>query len=241
MTVVYEGKAKQMIPAEGTQMIQRFKDSATAGNGAKYAEFEGKGRLNNRISSLFFRALADNGVPSHFVEWQNDRDMLVEGLDIIPLEVVARNVAAGSLAKRVGFEEGSALPAPVVEMYYKKDELGDPLLNRSHIQMLGVATEEELATCETVALKVNGVLSGLLREVGIQLIDFKLEFGRKADGTVLLADEISPDTCRLWDIETKRKLDKDVFRRDLADLVETYTEVYDRLRKHYPQYAVGEA
>ena len=138
-------------------------------------------------------------------------------------------------------EEGSALPAPVVEMYYKKDELGDPLLNRSHIQMLGVATEEELATCETVALKVNGVLSGLLRGVGIQLIDFKLEFGRKADGTVLLADEISPDTCRLWDIETKRKLDKDVFRRDLADLVETYTEVYDRLRKHYPQYAVGEA
>lgn len=226
----YEGKAKQIIPTDDDGVvIQRFKDSATAFNGKKYAEFDGKGRLNNSISSFVFEKLEKAGVKTHFIEKSSTVDMTVRRLDIIPLEVVVRNVVAGSLAERTGLEEGTRLKSPVVETYYKRDDLGDPLLAETHVQMLEIATESDLNQIFAAARKVNEVLSGIMEGADLTLVDFKLEFGRTSDGEILLGDEISPDTCRLWDRETERKMDKDVFRRDLADLVEVYEEVAQRL------------
>lgn len=227
----YEGKAKSLYTtADPDVLIQRFKDSATAFNGEKYAELPGKGALNNRISSILFRHLQAAGVPSHYRGTLNQRDMEVRAVRIVPLEVVVRNVVAGSLAKRIGLAEGEDLRHPIVELYYKRDDLGDPLICLDHALVLQLATEAEIQQLRRMALQVNEVLVPLWRAADLRLIDFKLEFGR-TDSGLLLADEISPDTSRLWDVrQPGRRMDKDVFRRDLADLVETYTEVLDRLR-----------
>lgn len=229
--LVYEGKAKRLYETEDPDvLLVEYKDSATAFNGVKKAEIEGKGKLNNEISSLIFKRLADKGVKSHFIRKISEREQLVRRVEIIPLEVVVRNVVAGSLAKRLGFEEGTPAGQPVVEFYYKKDELGDPLITEDHVRLLGIASSEDLQFLRKQALVVNESLTALFAEIGVRLVDFKLEFGRGRDGAILLADEISPDTCRLWDRATNEKLDKDVFRRDLGSLTEVYQEILNRLR-----------
>ncbi|MGG3734050.1 phosphoribosylaminoimidazolesuccinocarboxamide synthase [Heyndrickxia coagulans] len=229
--LVYEGKAKRLYETEDPDVLRvEYKDSATAFNGVKKAEIEGKGKLNNEISSLIFKRLADKGVKSHFIRKISEREQLVRRVEIIPLEVVVRNVVAGSLAKRLGLEEGTPAGQPVVEFYYKKDELGDPLITEDHVRLLGIASSEDLQFLRKQALVVNESLTGLFAEIGVRLVDFKLEFGRGRDGGILLADEISPDTCRLWDRVTNEKLDKDVFRRDLGSLTEVYQEILNRLR-----------
>lgn len=228
--LLYEGKAKRLYATdqEGVLWVS-YKDSATAFNGEKKAEIEGKGTLNNRITSLLFEKLHDAGVPSHFLEQLSDRDQLVKEVSIIPLEVVVRNTAAGSLAKRLGLEEGQVFPRPIVEFYLKDDSLGDPLVTEDHIDLLQLATAQEVETLRKNGLKINDVLRGFFQDIGVDLIDFKVEFGRDAAGGILLADEISPDTCRLWDSKTKEKLDKDVFRRDLGNLTEAYERILTRL------------
>ena len=229
--LVYEGKAKRLYETEDPDVLRvEYKDSATAFNGVKKAEIEGKGQLNNEISSLIFKRLADKGVKSHFIRKISEREQLVRRVEIIPLEVVVRNVVAGSLAKRLGLEEGTPVGQPVVEFYYKKDELGDPLITEDHVRILGIASSEDLQFLRKQALAVNESLKALFAEIGVRLVDFKLEFGRGRDGAILLADEISPDTCRLWDRATNEKLDKDVFRRDLGSLTEVYQEILNRLR-----------
>ena len=228
--LLYEGKAKRLYATEDINILfVAYKDSATAFNGEKKAEIDGKGLLNNRITSLIFGKLEEAGIVSHFVKQISDTEQLVRKVDIIPIEVVVRNIAAGSLAKRLGFEEGTPLKRPIVEFYYKDDNLGDPMITTEHIDMLGIATEDEVQQLYTKALQVNEVLKPMFAEVGVELIDFKLEFGRTSDGEVLLADEISPDTCRLWDAQTKRKLDKDVFRRDLGSITEVYEIILEKL------------
>lgn len=233
---IYEGKAKILYegPEPGT-LIQHFKDDATAFNNKKHARIEGKGILNNRISELIFERLNEIGVPTHFIKRLNMREQLVREVEIIPLEVVLRNVAAGSLATRLGLEEGTMLPRSIVEFYYKSDELGDPMVSEEHITAFGWATPQELDDMMALGLRINDFLSGLFLGVGIRLVDFKCEFGRHWEGDlmrVVLADEISPDCCRLWDIETQNKLDKDRFRRDMGGLVEAYQEVARRLGLH---------
>lgn len=229
--LVYEGKAKRLYETEDPDVLRvEYKDSATAFNGVKKAEIEGKGKLNNEISSLIFKRLADKGVKSHFIRKISEREQLVRRVEIIPLEVVVRNVVAGSLAKRLGLEEGTPAGQPVVEFYYKKDELSDPLITEDHVRLLGIASSEDLQFLRKQALVVNESLTALFAEIGVRLVDFKLEFGRGRDGAILLADEISPDTCRLWDRATNEKLDKDVFRRDLGSLTEVYQEILNRLR-----------
>ncbi|APB37499.1 MULTISPECIES: phosphoribosylaminoimidazolesuccinocarboxamide synthase [Heyndrickxia] len=229
--LVYEGKAKRLYETEDPDVLRvEYKDSATAFNGVKKAEIEGKGQLNNEISSLIFKRLAEKGVKSHFIRKISEREQLVRRVEIIPLEVVVRNVVAGSLAKRLGLEEGTPVGQPVVEFYYKKDELGDPLITEDHVRILGIASSEDLQFLRKQALAVNESLKALFAEIGVRLVDFKLEFGRGRDGAILLADEISPDTCRLWDRATNEKLDKDVFRRDLGSLTEVYQEILNRFR-----------
>lgn len=226
----YEGKAKQIFATdEPNIIIQRFKDSATAFNGEKSAEFLGKGKLNNAISSWAFRTIQENGLETHFLKRENGNDMRVRRLKMIPLEIVVRNVVAGSLHKRIGLEVGTVLKQTIVETYYKRDDLGDPLVTRPHIFALGLADADTLSNIIAQALISNTALFIAFENVGIRLVDFKLEFGFDEKGDVVLGDEISPDTCRLWDIETGRRLDKDVFRRDLGDLIETYKEVAQRL------------
>ena len=227
---IYEGKGKILYegPEPGT-LVQFFKDDATAFNKKKHEIVDGKGVLNNRISEYVFTHLNKMGIPTHFIRRLNMREQLVRAVEIIPLEVVVRNVAAGSLAKRIGWEEGTPLPQPIVETYYKKDELGDPMLAPTHVAMLGLVSPERWAEVEASALEVNRILKVRWAEAGLTLVDFKLEYGVTSDGEVVLGDEISPDTSRLWDTETGDRKDKDVFRRDLADLVETYTEVLGRL------------
>lgn len=228
--LLYEGKAKRLYATEDMNILfVAYKDSATAFNGEKKAEIDGKGLLNNRITSLIFGKLEEAGIESHFVEQISDTEQLVRKVDIIPIEVVVRNLAAGSLAKRLGFEEGTPLKRPIVEFYYKDDNLGDPMITTEHIDILGIATENEVQQLYTKALQVNEVLKPMFADVGVELIDFKLEFGRTSDGEVLLADEISPDTCRLWDAKTKQKLDKDVFRRDLGSITEVYEIILEKL------------
>lgn len=236
--VIYEGKAKQLLTTDDEQiLIQYFKDSATAFNGEKYAEFEGKGALNNAISCFLYEQLRAAGVATHYLEKVDDTQMKVRRLKIIPLEVVVRNVAAGSLSKRTGLDEGAPLPHPIVETYYKKDDLGDPILADAHVLMLELVDAKGLVSLKSRALEVNAVLEPLLAAVGITLVDFKLEFGFSGEGELLLGDEISPDTCRLWDSASNQKLDKDVFRRELADLVETYVVVAQRLGIAVPEAA----
>lgn len=228
VTPEYEGKAKQMYPgSEPGTMIQRFKDSATAFNGVKKQEFAGKGVLNNAISSFFFRTLIAAGMKTHFIDQPSERDMIVRRLRMIPLEVVVRNVVTGSLAKRTGLPEGTEI-APIVETYYKKDELGDPILADCHVLMLDIVAPAQLEELKRLGLQVNDIVGAVFREAGLRLIDFKLEFGFDENGDIILGDEISPDTCRIWDADG-RKMDKDVFRQDLADLVQTYQEVAQRL------------
>ena len=228
--LLYEGKAKRLYTTEDPNILYvEYKDSATAFNGEKKAEIEGKGSLNNRITTLIFEKLASAGIASHFVKSISDTEQLVKKVDIIPIEVVVRNIAAGSLAKRLGMEEGTSLPRPIVEFYYKDDNLGDPFISQEHIDILGIATEQEVDALYNGGLRVNEVLKPIFEDVDVQLIDFKLEFGRDENGNVLLADEISPDTCRLWDLKTKQKLDKDVFRRDLGSLTDVYEIVLNKL------------
>jgi len=230
---VYEGKAKILYegPEPGT-LVQYFKDDATAFNAAKKDVIEGKGVLNNRMSEFFMEGLAAIGVPTHFIKRINMREQLIRAVEIIPLEVIVRNRAAGSLAKRLGLQEGTPLPRPIVEFCYKNDELGDPLVTEEHIIAFGWASQQDLDDMIALALRVNDFLSGVMHGVGIRLIDFKIEIGRVWDGDyqrLIVADEISPDSCRLWDVKTGQKLDKDVFRHDLGNLTDAYTEVARRL------------
>ena len=232
-TKIYEGKAKILYegPEPGTY-VQYFKDDATAFNAQKKDVIEGKGVLNNRLSEYFMTGLNEIGVPTHFIRRINMREQLVRAVEIIPLEVVVRNIAAGSISKRLGIEEGTPLPRPIVEFYYKNDALGDPLVSEEHILAFGWATHQDLDDIVALALRVNDFLSGVMMGVGIKLVDFKIEIGRIWDGDfqrLVVADEISPDSCRLWDARTGQRLDKDVFRRDLGNLSEAYTEVARRL------------
>ncbi|WP_318506048.1 phosphoribosylaminoimidazolesuccinocarboxamide synthase [Bacillus sp. T3] len=228
--LLYEGKAKKIYSTDDENVVLvEYKDSATAFNGEKKADISGKGRLNNAITSLLFLKLHEQGIETHFIKQISEIEQLVKKVSIVPLEVVTRNVAAGSLAKRLGFEEGQALSKPLVEFYYKDDNLGDPLVTIDHILELDLATVEEVETLKEKALKVNAVLSSFFAELGIRLIDFKLEFGKDNLGNIVLADEISPDTCRLWDAKTNEKLDKDVFRRDLGNLTDAYENILARL------------
>ena len=229
-TLLYEGKAKQIFSSDDPNIVRvAYKNDTTAFNGEKFEKLEGKGQLNNEITTFFFKYLAEQGIASHFVRKISDTEQLVKRVEIVPLEVVTRNFSAGSLSKRLGWEEGRKLPEPIVEFYYKDDELGDPLLADVHIHTLGLATDEELNELRKRALEVNDCLLKLLLPRGLLLVDFKLEFGRDSSGNLLLADEISPDTCRFWDAETHEKLDKDRFRCDLGGVTEAYAEVLRRL------------
>jgi phosphoribosylaminoimidazole-succinocarboxamide synthase len=228
---IYEGKAKQLFATEDKNLlIQYFKDDATAFNALKKAVIEGKGVLNNVISEYIMLEMAKAKVPTHFVKRLNEREQLVRKVKIIPLEVIVRNVAAGSMAKRLGIEEGVELLAPVFEICLKDDALGDPLINDDHaINVLKVVTREQLEEIKKYTLKINEILRAMFKNIGIKLVDFKIEFGFDADSKIVLADEISPDSCRLWDEKTLEKLDKDRFRRDLGGLVEAYSDVAKRL------------
>ena len=233
MNQLYEGKAKRVYETEDPNLlIVSYKDDATAFNGLKKGTIAGKGAINNRMSNRLMMRLAKAGVPNHFVEELNERDTLVRRVQIVPLEVIVRNIAAGSFSKRYGVDEGVVFDKPTVEYSYKNDALGDPLLNTSHALALGAATEEEIETIRRYALKVNEFLKAFWLECGVILVDFKLEFGRTADGEIILADEISPDTCRLWDAKTHEKLDKDRFRRDLGGVEDAYKEIMKRLMSH---------
>jgi len=226
---LYEGKAKRIFTTDiEDELLVYYKDDATAFNGEKKGTIESKGVLNNKISTFFFNLLSEHGVPHHFIRMVSQREMLVKALKILPVEVVVRNIAAGSLAKRIGWAEGTKLPQTILEMYYKNDDLGDPLINNYHIKMMGLATEEQVKTMEEYALQINEILSKYLKEKNLELIDFKLEFG-VYKGQVILGDEISPDTCRFWDSLTGEKMDKDRFRRDLGNVEEAYQEVLYRL------------
>lgn len=228
--LLYEGKAKKIYRTTDPDLFWvEYKDEATAFDGAKKSTIEGKGRLNNRISAALFSFLSRQGVPNHFVTLLSDREQLVRKVTILPLEVVVRNVVAGSLARRLGLEEGKPLAKPVVEFYYKDDALGDPLVTEEHIFLLELATADELNRIRDLALQVNQLLKGFFEERQVILVDFKLEFGRTDQGEWLLADEISPDTCRLWDKNTRKKLDKDRFRHDLGGLEEAYEEILRRV------------
>ena len=230
---IYEGKAKILYegPEPGT-IVQYFKDDATAFNAEKKAVIEGKGVLNNRLSEYFMSGLNNIGVPTHFIKRLNMREQLVRNCEIIPLEVVVRNYVAGSLAKRLGIEEGSQLNRPLVEYYYKDDNLGDPMVSEEHIAAFNWASSQDMEDILSLALRVNDFLSGVMFSIGIKLVDFKIEIGRFFEDDyqrLIIADEISPDSCRLWDIKSGEKLDKDVFRRDLGSLIDAYSEIANRL------------
>ena len=228
--LLYEGKAKKLFITEDPQILRvEYKDDATAFNGKKFDRLRDKGRLNNAITVFFFEHLDTKDIPSHFVRKISETEQLVRRVKIIPLEVVVRNVAAGSFSKRIGWEEGQELPHPIVEFYYKDDDLGDPLLAEEHIRLLELASEAQIEELKKRGLAVNEALESLMLSKGIRLIDFKLEFGLDQKGEILLADEISPDTCRFWDIESGKILDKDRFRRDLGGVTEAYREIHQRL------------
>ena len=227
---LYEGKAKKVYATDDPEVvIVSYKDDATAFNGLKKGTISGKGAINNRMTNNLMRRLEHKGVPTHYVEELNDRETAVKKVSIVPLEVIVRNISAGSFAKRYGVEEGIVFDEPTFEFSYKNDDLGDPLLNTSHALALKLATREVIALIRKYTMMVNDLLKGFMKEIGIDLVDFKLEFGKTSDGTIVLADEISPDTCRLWDEKTHEKLDKDRFRRDLGGAEEAYEEVMRRL------------
>ncbi|MBR0257380.1 MAG: phosphoribosylaminoimidazolesuccinocarboxamide synthase [Synergistaceae bacterium] len=226
----YEGKAKKVFAAsDPSYYIVEYKDDATAFNGLKHGTITGKGIINNKMSNMMFRLLEQHGVRTHFVEQLSDRETLVKAVEIVPLEIIIRNIAAGSFSKRYGVEEGTPLKNPTLEFSLKNDALNDPLINDSHITALGVATEQELAAIRAMAYKVNDVLKEFFAGIGIKLVDFKIEAGRLPDGEIILADEISPDTCRFWDAKTNEKLDKDRFRRDMGGVEEAYHEIFSRI------------
>ncbi|OYD07573.1 phosphoribosylaminoimidazolesuccinocarboxamide synthase [Paludifilum halophilum] len=228
--MLYEGKAKRVYLTDDPDRVWvEYKDDATAFNARKKGKITGKGQLNNQISSFFFRYLREKGIENHFLETLSDTEQIVKKVAILPVEVVVRNRAAGSLARRLGLEEGISFSRPVVEFYYKDDRLDDPLINEDHIRLLNAATDDQLAMMRQTALKVNRLLSKLMEERGITLVDFKLEFGLNREGHLLLADEISPDTCRFWEAATGQKLDKDRFRRDLGNVENAYREIWNRL------------
>lgn len=229
MEQIYEGKAKRVYKTDLEDVcIIEYKDDATAFNGAKRGTIKDKGIMNNKISNHLFKLLEQNGVKTHFVEALSDRETAVRKVKIIPVEIIVRNIVAGSLSKRVGLPEGTKLRSTVLEYCYKDDALGDPMINNYHIEAIGIATKEEMAKIDAMSFKINEVLTNYMKDLGIELIDFKLEFGRYK-GDVILADEISPDTCRFWDTKTKEKLDKDRFRRDLGNVEDAYQEVLKRL------------
>ncbi|MDT2048555.1 phosphoribosylaminoimidazolesuccinocarboxamide synthase [Priestia aryabhattai] len=228
--LLYEGKAKKIYATSEQDVLWvAYKNEATAFNGEKKAEIEGKAKLNNQISSLLFSMLHEKGIQTHFVKQLSDYEQAVKQVKIVPLEVVVRNATAGSLAKRIGVEEGIRFKKPIVELYYKDDALGDPLILDEHAVFLQAATQEEIDSLKAQALQINEVLSSFFKERDIFLVDFKLEFGRTSQGNIILADEISPDTCRFWDVHTNEKLDKDVFRRDLGGLTEAYEKILQRI------------
>ena len=230
LKLLYEGKAKKVYQTEMAQrLIVEYKDDATAFNGLKKGTIVGKGIINNKMSNRLMQRLEDAGIPTHFVTELNDRETVVQRVSIVPLEVIVRNIAAGSFSMRYGVEEGTVFEQPTIEFSYKNDSLGDPLLNMDHAKALKLATD---ATIRTMALRINEILKSFWAECGVTLVDFKLEFGRLSDGTIILADEISPDTCRLWDAKTGDKLDKDRFRRDLGGVEDAYAEIMRRLVSH---------
>lgn len=232
-SLLYEGKAKKVYETENPeQLIVQYKDDATAFNGLKKGTVAGKGIINNQMSNRLMRLIEKSGVPTHYVEELSDRETLVKRVTIVPLEVIIRNISAGSFSKRYGVEEGIEFENPTIEFSYKNDELGDPLINSYHAIALKLATEEEIATIKDYSFRINEVLKNIWKECGVILVDFKLEFGKTSDGRIVLADEISPDTCRLWDEKTKKKLDKDRFRRDLGGTEDAYAEVMSRLTKY---------
>ncbi len=227
---LYEGKAKKVFATDDPDLvIVSYKDDATAFDGQKKGTISGKGAINNRMSNFLMQKLEKEGIPTHFVQELNDRETVVKKVSIVPLEVIVRNISAGHFASRYGVEEGIVFDEPVVEFSYKNDDLHDPLLNDDHAVALKLATRDEIAVIKDYARKVNELLKGILLEVGVTLVDFKLEFGKTSDGTIVLADEISPDTCRFWDTKTGEKLDKDRFRRDLGNVEGAYTEMRRRL------------
>lgn len=229
---LYEGKAKKIYATDDPdKVIVYYKDDATAGNGEKKGTIADKGIINNELTSYLFEMLASQGVKTHFIEKLNEREQLCWKLDIVPLEVITRNIIAGSMAKRLGLEEGTMPKKMIQEFSYKDDDLGDPLINSDHAVAIGAATEEEVAEILEVTAKINQILSDAFKKEGILLVDFKIEFGRDKDGNLMLADEITPDTCRLWDAETKKKLDKDRFRRDMGGIEDAYKEILHRITK----------
>ena len=229
--MLYEGKAKQVFATDKVdEVVVRFKDDATAFNAQKRGQVDKKGQMNNAITTLIFEYLNDKGIPTHFIKQIDEREQLVKKVDIIPLEMVVRNYVAGSMAQRLGVEEGLKSPVTIFDICYKDDALGDPLINDYHAIFLGAATREELDKMYTLTGKINEILIDLFDKMNIILVDFKIELGKTMDGRIILADEISPDTCRLWDKDTMKKLDKDRFRRDLGEVTEAYEEIYHRLK-----------
>ena len=230
---LYEGKAKKVFKTDNEELlIVSYKDDATAFNGLKKGTITGKGVINNKMSNLLMQRLEKSGVPTHFVEEINDRETVVKKVSIVPLEVIIRNISAGSFSKRYGVDEGIVFDTPTIEFSYKNDDLGDPLINDYHAIALKLATPEEIETIKKYSFAVNDYLKAFWNECGVTLVDFKLEFGKVADGSIVLADEISPDTCRLWDSKTGEKLDKDRFRRDMGGVEDAYNEVMKRLTEH---------
>ena len=228
--MLYEGKAKRVYATENPEvLLVDYKDDATAFNGLKKGQIAGKGAINNRVTNYMMKILEENGVATHLVEELSDRQTLVKKVSIVPLEVIIRNISAGSFAKRCGVEEGIVFDEPTIEFSYKNDDLGDPLINAYHAIALKLATREEIETIKAMAFKVNEVMKAFFKDIGVDLVDFKLEFGRLSDGTIVLADEISPDTCRFWDSETHEKLDKDRFRRDMGNVEDAYKEMMKRI------------
>ncbi len=229
--LIYAGKAKQVWTTKQEQVLRIvYLDQVTALNGKRKDQIKGKGQISNEISSLIFQFLSKNGIPTHYLKTISDNEELVKRVQIIPLEMVVRNVIAGHFASRFGLEEGKQLKKPVEEMYYKSDELDDPFINESQVLALGFATQDELAQMWAISRKVNKLLTGMFRDAGLKLVDFKLEFGRTSDGDIILADEFSPDNARLWDIKTSEKMDKDVYRQHTGGLASTYQDVLDRLQ-----------
>ena len=230
--MLYEGKAKHVSETDQpNELILRFQDDATAFNAQKRGSVDLKGEMNNAITTMIFEYLNEKGIPTHFIKKLDEREQLVKKVNIIPLEMVVRNYSAGSMAQRLGVEEGIKSPVTIFDICYKKDELGDPLINDHHVVFLGAATYEELDEMYELTSDINEILIDLFDKMNIILVDFKIELGKTADGKIVLADEISPDTCRLWDKDTMKKLDKDRFRRDLGEVTEAYVEIYERLKK----------
>ncbi|MFC6464038.1 phosphoribosylaminoimidazolesuccinocarboxamide synthase [Marinilactibacillus sp. GCM10026970] len=230
LALLYEGKAKELYKTDDPELLWvAYKNQATAGNGAKKEIIAGKGRLNNQITSRIFEKLKEVGIQSHFVKQLSETEQVIQKVEMFALEVVVRNVAAGSFSKRLGVEEGTPLSFPVLEFYLKEDALNDPIINEDHIRVLDLATERQVTEIKKQALEINTALQEIFEKMSVRLVDFKLEFGKTSDNTILLADEVSPDTCRLWDLNTNDRLDKDVFRKDLGDIIPLYEEILNRL------------